>query len=326
MVKCQICNKEYQQITATHLKNHNTNLVEYQNNFPNAEIVDHSVKIKIKNKNKGRPKSKEFKKKMSDKIKAQFKNGRKQHNEGQKGAWRTMPEEERKMRGEIRKGAKHSEEAKRKIGNAHRGKTISEEQKKKFRISYSKFLEENNGSPQKGMKRNAKTKQQMSASARKRTDAYVSEKVQLMNAARIGQKETDEQKQRKSDARLKYMKENPDKLPSNMFDTRPELEFEEELISRNITYQKQFHTQNPHKLYDFLVAADILVEIDGPYHYNERMHPTQELFEKQVKKDEEKNRIAKKKGYKIFRIKVGSHLPNDWKDQLLEQGLNIDKL
>ncbi len=38
-VKCQICNKEFKQITYAHLKHHNITINEYKDLFPNSELV-----------------------------------------------------------------------------------------------------------------------------------------------------------------------------------------------------------------------------------------------------------------------------------------------
>ena len=62
------------------------------------------------------------------------------------------PETKEKRAAKLR-GRKHSAETKSKIGAKHKGKKRTAQEIDKWRISYSKFLQENSGSPQKGYKR-----------------------------------------------------------------------------------------------------------------------------------------------------------------------------
>ena len=227
-----------------------------------------------------------------------------------------------------RLGYKHSHETKIKIGKKHKGKTRTIEEIDKWRVSYAQFLKEN-GSPMQGKDRGDAFRQRMSDVARARTPDQVQAKVEQMWAARRGSKATDEQRERYSQARLKYMQENPEKLPPKFFDTRPERDFAAELEKRVIRHER--NVQVGGRVYDFRLEGMVLIEIDGPYHWNYRMYgnknmPDEEritLFEEAKKKDAYKNELAVKHGYTLYRIKVEGSLPFDWITQLSNQGFKI---
>ena len=227
-----------------------------------------------------------------------------------------------------RTGKKHSPEAKAKIGAKHKGKKRTKEDIDKWRVSYREYLDEH-GSPMLGKDRGEEFKKKMSAIAKARPKELVDEKVEQMLAARRGSKATPEQRENYSQGRLKYIEENPDKLPSTLFNTKPELEFEEIIKSLNIKYTRNARIRN--RLYDFLLNDNVLIEIDGPYHYNFKMYgnrsmPDEErmaLFEKAKNRDYYKDQIAKDHGYQLYRIKVGSNIPENWKEQLQSQGCKL---
>ena len=138
-----------------------------------------------------------------------------------------------------------------------------------------------------------------------------------------GREVTVEHRMNYRNARIKYMSENTGNGKGIFYDTKPELEFEEELKKLNVPYSKQFHTKQPHFNYDFLLWDCILVEIDGPYRRNPRMHSSQEMFELTVMRDELKTRGADAHGYLLGRIEVDSKLPTDWYDILVQQGIDL---
>lgn len=228
-----------------------------------------------------------------------------------------------------RLGYKHSHETKIKIGKKHKGKTRTIEEIDKWRVSYAQFLKEN-GSPMQGKDRGDAFRQRMSDVARARTPDQVQAKVEQMWAARRGSKATDEQRERYSQARLKYMQENPEKLPPKFFDTRPERDFAAELDRRNVTYIRSFHLTN--RVYDFKIDEDILVEIDGPYHRDPMFifggpEASEEdrirMLEKVIERDKGKDKLAERNGYSIYRIAVTNKLLPDWYDQLKRQGFDL---
>jgi very-short-patch-repair endonuclease len=243
-------------------------------------------------------------------------------------AMKPWTDEQRQKQKLARTGRKHSEETKAKIGARHKGKTRTAEEIDKWRESYALFLDQNGGSPQKGYKRSEEFKARMSEIAQNRPAELVQAKVDVMLAARRGQKMTEEQKVNYSEARLKYIEENPDKVIPKLFNTKPEQEFEQELIKRGISYKKNARVGN--RLFDFLVV-DCVVELDGPYHRNPLMHGNksmsleerQNLLHDMQERDAIKTKLAQDAGYRVFRIDVGNHLPANWHQLLIDQGWDI---
>jgi hypothetical protein len=241
---------------------------------------------------------------------------------------RTQSEETKEKRAASMRGRSHSEETKAKIGAGNKGKTRSQQDIDKWRESYSEFLMENGGSPQKGYKRSQEFKDRMSEIASNRDPKLVQAKVDQMLSVRRGQQMTDAQKVKYSEARLKYIEENPDKVIPKLFNTKPEQEFEQELIKRGITYKKNARLGN--RLFDFLVA-DCAVELDGPYHRNALMHghkgmsqdERQKILEATQDRDVLKTKLAQNAGYRVFRMDVTNHLPVNWHQLLVDQGWDI---
>ena len=239
-----------------------------------------------------------------------------------------VSEETRAKMRASRTGYTHSDETKDKIGAKHRGKKRSPEEIDKWRDSYAEYIAEN-GSPMLGMDRGDAFKKRMSEVAKARSPEKVREKVEQMWAARRGSKATNEQRERYSQARLKYMEENPDKLPNKMFNTKPEQEFASILDNLAITYRRNVRIGN--RLYDFELDNNILIEIDGPYHWNYMMYGNRHmsdgermsLFEESKKRDAYKDQLARDNNYKLYRIKVGGSIPEDWKTQLQEQDCTL---
>ena len=52
-VKCEICGKEFEQITATHLKTHGINMHEYREKFPDASLISEGCRKKFSCENNG---------------------------------------------------------------------------------------------------------------------------------------------------------------------------------------------------------------------------------------------------------------------------------
>lgn len=241
-------------------------------------------------------------------------------------AMKPWTEELRSRHKQLRTGRKHSEETKAKIGAKHKGKKRSEEEITKWRDSYQQFLQDNGGSPQRGMKRSAEFRARMKKVAENRSQELVQQKVEQMWAARRGSKATDAQRQNYSRGRLKYMAENPTQLPQQMFNTVPEREFELRLQNLGIPYTKSFHLKN--RVFDFKIYDDILIEIDGPYHRKLGMYlPTDATDDEKVSKlqhfierDRYKDQLAREHGFFVYRIPVKQHLPENWYEILVDQG------
>ena len=277
---CLECNKEFGQITGTHLKTHGINTVEeYLEKHPGAETVR---------------------------------------------ARQDSPETLERKR-IARTGKKHSDESKAKIGAKHKGKKRTEEEIDKWRVRYAEFLAIN-GSPMLGKDRGEEFSEKMRKIAKARSQELIDEKVKQMNDARRGSHINDVQRVNYSDARLKYIEENSDKLNQKLFNTKPEMEFEQILKDNKISYIKNHRLGN--RLFDFKINDNILVEIDGPFHYNFKMWGDKSmsdqerflLFEEGQRRDRHKDKIAIDNGFKLYRIQVGSNLPSDWKEILRQQG------
>lgn len=109
-------------------------------------------------------------------------------------------------------------------------------------------------------------------------------------------KHTDESKQKISKARLKFLMENPDKVPyiinHSSKKSYPEIIFENALISSKITGWK-YQFRNGIYQYDFAFPKQkIDVEIDGGTHLNEK-----------VKKiDERRDEFSRQSGWKVIRF------------------------
>jgi very-short-patch-repair endonuclease len=243
-------------------------------------------------------------------------------------AMKPWTEELRAKQKQVRTGRKHSAETKQKIGAGNKGKIMPREAVERQKESYQKFLESNGGSPQKGYKRSDEFKERMSHIAQTRDPALVQQKVEQMWAARRGQKMTDEQKARYSEARLDFIEKNPYKIIPKLFNTKPEQEFEQILVTKNIAYSKNKRVGN--RLFDFVVE-DCVIEIDGPYHWNPLMHGNKTmtleertlLLREMQTRDALKTQLAKENGYRVFRLDVTSYLPKDWYERLKAQGWDI---
>ena len=242
----------------------------------------------------------------------------------------TMPRVQSEVTKEKRaaklRGRKLSEDTKAKIGAGNRGKVMDPQAVARQKASYRKFLDENGGSPQKGFKRSDQFKARMSEIARNRDPQLVQAKLEQMWEARRGSTATPEQRENYSAGRIKYMINNPDKLGRKLFNTIPELEFEKELIDRNIEFSKSVHIGN--RVFDFKIGTNILVEIDGPYHRRLGMYLAIDASDDEkvtklmhiIERDRNKDKMARSAGYFVYRIPVGQHLPKDWYQVLVDQG------
>lgn len=280
MIECQICKRQLGTLVGKHLKSHGVTSKQYQAMFP------------------GHPVS----------------------------AMKPWTDELRAKQKKSRTGRKQSEETKAKIGAGNKGKTRSKEEIDKWRESYAVFLEQNGGSPQKGSKRSPEFCDRMRQIALNRDEALVQQKVTMMHEARRGSKATEEQRDNYRSGRINYMQENPDKLPRRMFNTVPEVEFEQILKDRNVRYERNFHLGN--RVFDFKIGDDVLIEIDGPYHRKLGLYLSINASDDQridklmkfIMRDRQKDRMAREKGYLVYRIPVGQHVPDNWYHILVDQG------
>lgn len=331
MVRCQVCGREFKQITLSHLKSHNHTFESYRLEFPDSELVSSEVKAKLSASNSGKVRSDEHRKKLSESIRKGFMEGRTQHNQGVKGVIRAS-EETRRKQSEAHLGKTHSEETKAKIGAKHKGKVRSEQEINKWRESYQKSIEENGGGFTKGKPRSDEFKAKMSEIAKNRPREVQLEKAKQMQDARLGSKATPEQRETYRRGVIKWMSENPKRV----FNTKVELAFRAWLDSKKIRYEQQFVFGEAKHPYDFFLPDhNTIVEIDGPQHWKNAIWgtsgKTQEekvlMLEAAMAQDALWNYDAVKAGFRIVRIQVETDIEKspmgDFREQMRKQGLDL---
>ncbi len=323
MIHCKICGREVKQVTSSHLRSHSLTLIEYKVRFPNAPIIDEETSRAISSKLVGKERSQEHKDNISRVVSTQYQNGR-QANKGKLG--KKDSDDTRDLKRQRRLGKTHSQATKDKIGNSHKGKTQPAEAIERQKVTMVRRIEENGGGFATGP-RSQDMKDKMSLIAQARDESEWRPKVEAMWEARHNQEITDDMRETYRRARLKVMRDNPESVGIKVwFDTKPELEFESILKAKGLSYKKQFHSSNPHYLYDFLVEEKLIVEIDGPWHYKASLHGTPKAFSKMQSRDAAKNLAAGRLGYHIARIEVGQKLSDNWEDILRLQGIDLDNL
>lgn len=115
-------------------------------------------------------------------------------------------------------------------------------------------------------------------------------------------KHSDKTKKKISEIRIKYLKENPDKVPYLLNHSRkesyPEKYFREYFYNENINVEKKFRIG----LYelDFCIKdKKIDIEIDGEQHF---------LDKKRILIDEKRNKYLEELGWDIIRIRWSSYM------------------
>jgi hypothetical protein len=110
-VRCEVCGKEFEQITNTHLKTHGITFNEYREQFPNALLVSEDLRKKFSGAKLGKPLTEEHKQHIRD----------------------NQPDISGEKNGMYSKH--HTEESKQKMSDAMLGKTLTEEHKQHLRDS-----------------------------------------------------------------------------------------------------------------------------------------------------------------------------------------------
>ena len=303
------------------MKYHSMTLQDYKQSYPNHPIVSVEVGKKISNQLSGRERSQEHCDALSTALKMTFVNGRvgKSGTTGMK-----FTDETKKRMSDAQTGRKHSEETRTKISEVQKGNIRTENSIEKQKETARRNIEELGHGHNKGKTYSDEAKKNFSDAAKNRPPELIQVKVDMMLAARRGQKETEEQRERKSEARSKYMSENPSKCR----ETNPEKEFKKFLEDNNIMYVQQYRINGFKHPYDFyLPNSNLIVEIDGPQHWKGAVYGTkgkseeekEEIFSKHLRKDAEENYIAGSNGYKIARIMVNKSLDDTTYGTLFEQ-------
>jgi hypothetical protein len=136
-VICQVCGKEFPQITSTHLKMHCMTPDDYKNTYPDAVMIGADVVNVIRAKLTGIQKSEEHKANISASRSGVVP---KNHPRFIVGAYKHSDEAKQKM-SDAHNGILHTDESKAKIGDAHRGKIQppdAVERQKQWMIDYHK--------------------------------------------------------------------------------------------------------------------------------------------------------------------------------------------
>ena len=128
-VKCEICGKEFQKITNSHLKKHDITINEYMEQFPDAFLITESCRKKFSGENNGmygKHQSEESKQKSREAHLGKISSLRGRH---------LTKEHKQKLR-EVNLGKKASEDTKQLMSDNHvgmKGKCHTEEAKQKMR-------------------------------------------------------------------------------------------------------------------------------------------------------------------------------------------------
>jgi len=124
----------------------------------------------------------------------------------------------------------------------------------------------------------------------------------IISNKKFPRKVSEETKQKISKGRIKYLKENPDKVPYllnhySKGESYPEKYFNEIFIKSNIKY-KRYYRINRYEL-DFVIIEKLIdIEIDGEQHY---------LDERIIKSDKRRNIYLENLGWTIIRIRWSNY-------------------
>ena len=123
-----------------------------------------------------------------------------------------------------------------------------------------------------------------------------SEAMKLSNE-RFPRKHTEETKKKLSEIRIKFLKENPDKVPyllnHSSEESYAEKYFNDILKKTNLKY-KRYCSVNRYQLDFAFIDKGLDLEIDGDQHY---------LDKKVIKSDKRRNKYLIKHGWEILRVK-----------------------
>lgn len=326
-IQCQLCQREFPQITGTHLRSHGLSLAQYQEQFPDAPIISEEVREKNRSALLGIERSDEFKQNVSE--------GRKgirpeNHPRYVKGAYSPSEETRAKMSA-ARQGYRHTEEIKQKIGDAHRGVPETPEAVENNKHAQQEYWAEHD-SPKLGvpLSDEQKEKQSKAMLAHEETldPEFKERRRQWLLKAALGAKRTPEQRERYRQARLRYMEEHPEEW-QRFSETKLEIEFKawcDELGIRCepqcfITYEGQKHP------FDFyLPEYSFLVECDGPHHWELPWFATDDperFLQEQRQKDQYWTSAGTALGYRVVRLRGRNRIGDEGSGSIDEQIMRV---
>jgi very-short-patch-repair endonuclease len=334
LITCMVCKTTMKQLTASHLKADGYSCTQYRLKFPDAPFLNEEAANRLGNKSKeGR--SAEHQAKLTAGIRKGFKNGR-LANKGKLGRKDSPETIERKRRARL--GYVHTEETKAKIGAKHKGKTIKPESVALGVANRTRRIEEERGGKgfNHGLTYAPIHGQKLSAIALARSKENWGPKVEAMQEARRGCETSDASRLNYRNGRIKFMRENPQKLRN----TGGELQIKAWLDFNAIEYKQQWTIFPFGHPYDFyLPCYNLLIEFDGTHHWDRIWFNVSGLSEEekivrlntQREKDAIQNLQAGKKGYSIIRLQgwtIVGDAPglSSFEQQLAIQGFKMSQI
>lgn len=327
-VVCAVCKRSYPQITGTHLKRHGLTVDDYKSYYPGSPTIAGEVINTIRSKLTGIERSDTFKAHVSAGRKGIVpQNHPAMFMPGHKPSAETL-----RKKSIAATGRRHTEETKRKIGGSQRGKIVPTDAIERSRLGLLRHYLLN-GSVLKGRKQKAEFAAARRETAFKREAAYTpeqrAEKNRKIGVGVTGKVRTAEQRDRYSEARSKWMSDNP----LRMCDTKGERTISSRLQGAGISYVRQFRVIDGRHPYDFyLPDYDLIIEFDGSHHWKgvwfgikgKTVLEIEAKLEAQRAKDARENMQAGQAGHWIVRLygtgDVGCEEWGSLEEQLARQG------
>jgi hypothetical protein len=322
-----LCQREFSQITNTHMKSHGITMPEYRARFPDAPTVTDETRSKIKGALTGIVRSEETRKRVSENRKGIRPQG---HARYVKGAYSPTVETRQKM-AEARRGQTHTEETKLKIGAAHRGVKETIEAVEANRQAQLEYWKDKPGS---NLGR-VFTEEERAAMVEGRllweqtlTPEYRAERRARLIAQCVGKKRTPEQRETYRRARLKYMSEHPEEW-QRFTETNLEVEFkawcdELEIECRPQCFISDGDLSHPFDFY--LPQYGVLVECDGPHHWEGPWWSCPDpkaVLAIQIAADQVWTRRAEELGYTVVRLRGRNSIGDEGSGSIDEQMLKV---
>lgn len=325
---CLVCSNSYQQISSTHLKQHNLTPASYLLLHPGALLLSETVSKTISKKLTGRIVSEETGRRISVSKKGKTP---KNHTRYIVGAY--SPSEEARAKMAIAAtGRPKSEETIAKLRAFGLTREYSDEHKAnlvKVGIAYTA----EHGGPMTGKNHSEGSRALMSVKAQEREDNYTEEERAAINLkiglGGLGRTVTDAQRENYRRARLTEMAKNPSKVK----DTKGERTLKSWFEENSIEYIQQFLIPGIWHTYDFyLPAYNTIIEFDGSHHWYDVWFGMEGKTEEEraaklqyyIEKDAMLSLKAGRAGYRIVRIRghgdVGDSIHGSLEKQLVEQG------
>jgi len=323
-----LCQREFSQITNTHMRSHQITMPEYREQFPDAPTVTEEIRAKVRAVNVGVVRSEETRRRVSENRRGIRPEN---HSRYVKGSYSPSEETRRKM-ADARRGQTHTEETKRKIGDAHRGVKETPEATEANRQAQFEYWKDRPGSNT-GRVFTEEERESMSlgrlAAEETRTSEYREARRDRLRSYVLGKKRTPEQRETYRRARIKWMIENPETW-QKFTNTKLEIEFKAWCDELEIECVPQFFislsSKTSHPFDFYLPQYHILVECDGPHHWEGPWwsceNPEQTFLEQQ-KTDQFWTMQAEFLGYTVVRLRGRNQIGDEGSGSIDEQMLKV---